>query len=361
MYLTPDDLKAMNRAVAERHRFDPELMRRCAPLLDQGYYQAAVQQAFTVLEVRLRARTGPAAIGQASGDILKTGLASARAPLAVRLGLDTTETAALRDMLSGFFRFFRNPAAHTLLEYKADEAHAILGMINLLLRLLDREAAPEPKTKYEPFFRAVAADLPRHLPPTLRHATLGPTTEEKSFQVSFPGELPHHFELSFRRSALELAYHLEGSPSENQQVLALLRGQIEAVQACFGGQIVAESAARAGARFGHYLQPKPDLTAEAGLAVAPRFAALIACIYPHALAATAVAAAPSVIPPKAATPPKTTPPKAVPPPVAPSNAAIPPRQQQQPEAPPASDGAAGPKKRKRRRGKRSGGENGAAQ
>lgn len=292
MYLTPDDLKAMNRVLAERHRFDPELMRRCAPLLDQGYYQAAVQQAFTLLEVRLRERTGQAAIGQSAGDILKTGLGSARAPLAVRLGLDSTETASLRDLLSGFFRFFRNPAAHTLLEYEADEAQAILAMLNLLLRLLDRETAPEPKTKYEPFFRAVAADLPRHLPPFLRHATLGPTTEEKSFQISFPGELPHHFEIYFRRNALELAYHLEGSGEENQQALTYLRRQVAAVQDCFGGQIVAESAARAGARFGHYLRPKPELTPEAGLEAAPLFAKLIACVYPHALAATAAASPP---------------------------------------------------------------------
>ncbi|HYN89711.1 MAG TPA: TIGR02391 family protein [Ardenticatenaceae bacterium] len=291
MYLTPDDVKAMNLVLAERHRFDQELMRRCGPLLDQGYYQAAVQQAFTILEVRLRERTGQAAIGQSSGDILKTGLGSARAPLAVRLGLDTTETAALRDLLSGFFRVFRNPAAHTLLEYEADEAQAILAMVNLLLRLLDREAAPEPKTKYELFFRAVAADLPRHLPLSLRHATLGPTTEEKSFQVSFPGELPHHFEVYFRRSVLELAYHLEGSPTENQQTLVYLRAQTAAVQACFGGQIIAESAAKSGARFGHYLQPKPELSAEAGFALAPLFAKLIACVYPHALAATAVATA----------------------------------------------------------------------
>src|SRR5690606_37607856 len=149
---------------------------------------------------------------------------------------------------------------------------------------LDRETVPEPKTRYELFFRAVAADLPRHLPPSLRHVMIGPTTEEKSFKVSFPNELPYYFELYFRRSALEMAYHLVGSQEENQRALVYLRSQTAVVQDCFGGQIVAESA-KTGARFGHYLKPKPELTPEAGLEVAPLFARLIACIYPHALAA----------------------------------------------------------------------------
>jgi uncharacterized protein (TIGR02391 family) len=284
MILTPDDLNTVNNALIERHRLDPTLARRCGDLINQGHYPAAVQQAFTVLEDRLREKTGASAIGLTSNDIIKTSLASARAPLAESLHLDSTETAALRDLLSGLFRFYRNPAAHTLVEYEPYEAQALLSMINLLLRRLDK-VIPEPKTKYEPFFRAVVANLPRFLPPHLQHASAGPTTEEKSLRLFFPGELVYYFELFFRRSALEIAYHAEGSTDENKVILDYFKKQLPVVQTCFAGAIVAEAAGKGAIRFGHYWQPKPDLTAEMGAIVAEAFARLIGCIFPHALAA----------------------------------------------------------------------------
>lgn len=51
----------------------------------------------------------------------------------------------MRELYSGAFKLFRNPTAHSVVGYDGDEGKAIIGLVNLMLRLLDRaEELPPP-------------------------------------------------------------------------------------------------------------------------------------------------------------------------------------------------------------------------
>jgi hypothetical protein len=68
-----------------------------------------------------------------------------KGPLAKQLGHSPSEKEGLRELYSGAFKLFRNPTAHGVVEYSAAEGKAIIGLVDLLLRLLKRvEELPPP-------------------------------------------------------------------------------------------------------------------------------------------------------------------------------------------------------------------------
>ncbi|RLC77822.1 MAG: hypothetical protein DRJ03_26240, partial [Chloroflexi bacterium] len=55
------------------------------------------------------------------------------------------EREGLRELFSGAFRLFRNPTAHGVVGYSAPEGKAIIGLVDLMLKMLQRaEELPPP-------------------------------------------------------------------------------------------------------------------------------------------------------------------------------------------------------------------------
>jgi hypothetical protein len=59
-------------------------------------------------------------------------------PLAKHLGRNQAEREGLRELYSGAFKLFRNPTAHGVVGYSSAEGKAIVGLVDLLLKMLRR-------------------------------------------------------------------------------------------------------------------------------------------------------------------------------------------------------------------------------
>lgn len=110
---------------------------------EDGDYRAVIRDAFVHLEERLRTFGGIDPTAGLSGSKLvdaifgPAGDGLTRLPAGALLGPVTGgERAGLVHLFKGAFLFARNPTSHRRIEHTADEAHALLQMVDLCLRVI---------------------------------------------------------------------------------------------------------------------------------------------------------------------------------------------------------------------------------
>jgi uncharacterized protein (TIGR02391 family) len=139
MIPTDDDIKAIRQSIEAAAGMDDELKLRCGPLIYIGRFDEAVLNAFVLLEERLRKAIGEDGL---TGVPLANKAFAADGPLSRRLEGTPEEREkrreGLRELYSGAFKLFRNPAAHGKVEYSSSEGKSIIGLVNLLLTILSR-------------------------------------------------------------------------------------------------------------------------------------------------------------------------------------------------------------------------------
>ncbi len=94
---------------------------------------------------------------------------------------------------------------------------------------------PRPRVPtFRDFYADVAEGLPALLPPDLRDfevARMG-----RVFKVWYE-ERRQHFELWFRDGGLEVAFHLEGRPEDDEPVLIVLASKLASIRKRLGGDV----------------------------------------------------------------------------------------------------------------------------
>ena len=129
MILTDKEMQQVRQSIEAQAGLDEELLRRCDHLLHVGAVDEAVRSAFVLLEERLRKVAGREDM---TGTQLANFAFSAKdGPLAKHLGRTQSEREGLRELYSGAFKLFRNPAAHGAVGYNASDGKAIIGLVNL--------------------------------------------------------------------------------------------------------------------------------------------------------------------------------------------------------------------------------------
>jgi uncharacterized protein (TIGR02391 family) len=143
MILTDKEMQQVRQTIEAQAGLDEELVRRCAPLIHLGKFDEAVRSAFVLLEERLRKAVNKE--GMTGTQLAIYAFDLTEGPLAKHLGHNDSERRGLRELYAGAFRLFRNPTAHSVVGYSAAEGKAILGLVDLLLRMLKRaEELPPP-------------------------------------------------------------------------------------------------------------------------------------------------------------------------------------------------------------------------
>jgi len=144
MLLTNDELASLRQLLDVNSGMDAELLNRCAEFLHIGKYDEAVRNAFILLEERLRAAVNGEGM---TGTSLANHAFKREGPLAKLLGNNEAERDGLRELYSGAFKLFRNPTAHGVVGYDSVEGKSLIGLVNLLLRILDKVSElPLPNT-----------------------------------------------------------------------------------------------------------------------------------------------------------------------------------------------------------------------
>ncbi|RME58914.1 TIGR02391 family protein [Candidatus Parcubacteria bacterium] len=131
---TNDEIQQLRMWLDEHSNLDDELYRRCAHLLQVGAYDEAVRSAFVLLEERLRQSIN--GDGMTGTQLVNRAFNSKDGPLSKLLGRNQSEREGLRELYSGAFKLFRNPTAHSAVGYQASDGKEIIGLVNLMLRML---------------------------------------------------------------------------------------------------------------------------------------------------------------------------------------------------------------------------------
>lgn len=155
MILTDQEMRQLRETLEANAGFDEELLKRCAPLMHMNKFDEAVRNAFVLLEERLR--TAVDKPGVTGTNVARLAFDAETGPLSRHLGRTKQERLGLENLFTGAFRLFRNPTAHTFIDYDAVEGKAIVSFVNLLLIILRRtEVIPPPDTFIEPVENALA-------------------------------------------------------------------------------------------------------------------------------------------------------------------------------------------------------------
>ncbi|MDQ6798854.1 MAG: TIGR02391 family protein [Actinomycetota bacterium] len=140
------DLPALADFVAqwERSLLDPGLAAAIERAWTDRNFLAVVRDAFVYLEHRLREVGRVDQTKGLTGDALVTLLLGPKArqklalPTGTLLGPVTGgEDTGLMHLFKGAFLFARNPTAHRPIEYRPEEAYALVGLVDLCLRIID--------------------------------------------------------------------------------------------------------------------------------------------------------------------------------------------------------------------------------
>jgi len=134
--LTDNEMRQVRSVIEDQAGLDPELAQRCRQLLHLGAFDEAVRSAFVLLEERLRAATDKE--GMTGVQLVNYAFSPNKGPLTQQMGRTQNEKDGLRELYAGAFRLFRNPTAHGVVDYSAAEGRAIIGLVDLLLRMLKR-------------------------------------------------------------------------------------------------------------------------------------------------------------------------------------------------------------------------------
>ena len=87
---------------------------------------------------------------------------------------------------------------------------------------------------YRDFYAEVAEELPTMLPKDLRDYQ---TQRMGGVFKVFYDDRRQHFELWFRDGGLEVAFHLEGRPEDDEAVLRVLERRLQAIRKQLGGDV----------------------------------------------------------------------------------------------------------------------------
>lgn len=144
MILTDEEMQQVRRSIEAQTGLDEELLRRCGPLIRMDKFDEAVRSAFVLLEERLRKAVNKE--GMTGTQLANFAFSPAKGPLAKHLGRSQAEREGLRELYSGAFKLFRNPTAHGVVDYSAAQGKAIIGLVDLMLKMLKRvEELPSPE------------------------------------------------------------------------------------------------------------------------------------------------------------------------------------------------------------------------
>jgi uncharacterized protein (TIGR02391 family) len=142
MILTDDEMRQIRKSIEAQAGLDEELIHRCGHLIHMGSFDEAVRSAFILLEERLRQAVNEEGM---TGTVLANHAFNSKSgPLAKLLGHTPSEREGLRELYSGAFKLFRNPTAHSVVGYTPAEGKAIIGLVDLLLKMLKRAAELPP-------------------------------------------------------------------------------------------------------------------------------------------------------------------------------------------------------------------------
>lgn len=136
MLLTDTEMHEVRRALEAKAGLDPELVQRCGQLIRAEAFDEAVRSAFVLLEERLRKALGED--GLTGTRLSDKAFNPQNGPLSKLLGRTGAEREGLRELYSGSFKLFRNPTAHGVVGYSPAEGKAIIGLVDLMLRILKR-------------------------------------------------------------------------------------------------------------------------------------------------------------------------------------------------------------------------------
>jgi uncharacterized protein (TIGR02391 family) len=143
MILTDNEMRQIRRSIEAQAGLDEELARRCGHLIHMEAFDEAVRSAFVLLEERLREAVNGE--GMTGTQLANYAFNPVKGPLAKHLGRDQAEREGLRELYSGAFKLFRNPTAHGVVGYSAAEGKAVIGLVDLMLKVLKRaEELPAP-------------------------------------------------------------------------------------------------------------------------------------------------------------------------------------------------------------------------
>lgn len=143
MILTDDEMRKVRESIEAQAGWAEELVRRCGPLIHLGRFDEAVRSAFVLLEERLRKAVGEG--GMTGTQLANYAFNPEKGPLAKHLAHTPAEREGLRELYSGAFKLFRNPTAHGVVGYSPAEGRAIIGLVDLMLKMLQRvEELPPP-------------------------------------------------------------------------------------------------------------------------------------------------------------------------------------------------------------------------
>lgn len=164
MIPTNNDFEKIRQSIETASGLDPELIRRCGEMMRIGAFDEAVMKAFILLEERLRSVAGKDGM---TGVQLANNAFAPDSPLAKHLGRTLSEREGLREIYSGAFKLFRNPAAHGVVGYSDVEGKSIVSFVNLLLSILARAGEMPPQYTFPPSLEAALAEAEKAHGPSL--------------------------------------------------------------------------------------------------------------------------------------------------------------------------------------------------
>ncbi len=197
MILFPEDIQAINDLLGQRADLDRELLETCQEHIQNGQYADAVFKAFLVLETRIRQRSGIRTKTRGAADLIGQALASTPegtpgkvGPLTRKLDLDHGQAVNLANLLRAAFAVFRNPEGHggvePLVYYGSAECQAVLGFVNLMLGVLDRQADAPLDRALKQLRRTIGAGATQRLSDFLdRVLALNVSLVERKTMLSF--------------------------------------------------------------------------------------------------------------------------------------------------------------------------------
>jgi uncharacterized protein (TIGR02391 family) len=143
MILTNDEMERVRSCVEVQAGLDEELLRRCGHLMHLGAFDEAVRSAFVLLEERLREALDAEEL--TGTRLALKGFDPDNGALAKHVATNRSQRLGLQGLYTGAFRLFRNPSAHSVVGYSPADGKAIIGLVDLLLRILQRaEELPPP-------------------------------------------------------------------------------------------------------------------------------------------------------------------------------------------------------------------------
>lgn len=163
MILTDDEMRQIRRSIEAQAGLDEGLMQRCGHLIHLGAFDEAVRSAFVLLEERLREAVNGE--GMTGVQLANHAFNPEKGPLAKHLGRNQAEREGLRELYSGAFRLFRNPTAHGVVGYSATEGKAIIGLVDLMLKMLKRAEELPPPGLFPDYLEASLGKLEEALGP----------------------------------------------------------------------------------------------------------------------------------------------------------------------------------------------------